>query len=207
MLRNIIRKNCSFLSKQVVTPKATYVRSFSSCQTLLNSENNSNGNKHGHSHNGVACSGHSHSHGHGHSHNHAGVAGEKPMKIDRPMLMIAFTCKKCDTRSSHVMSKQAYEHGTILVQCPGCKSRHLIADHLKIFSDNRIKLEDILKAQGEGIKTGTDDLVFEDIPESLRKLIGHHAKDAPKEYQKQNSESDETPKLGSDSNHDGNKTK
>lgn len=54
------------------------------------------------------------------------------LKVDKPDMMIAFTCKKCDTRSSHVMSKQAYTSGTVLITCPGCKNRHLIADHLKV---------------------------------------------------------------------------
>lgn len=193
MLRNIVRKSYTPILKTNLKQNLVLARSFSSCQMLLNADDNS-GNNHGHTHNGVACPGHSHNHGDAHS--HGGVPNKNPVKIDRPMLMLAFTCKKCDTRSSHVLSKQGYEEGTILVQCPGCKSRHLIADHLKIFSDNRIKLEDILKAQGEGIQTGTNDLIFEDIPESLRKLIGHHAKDAPAEYQKKTPDSNETPKLG-----------
>lgn len=145
--------------------------------------------KHTHSHNGVPCSGHSHTHNHSHmsgqDHSHGPAIKGEPVKMDKPMLMLAFTCKQCDTRSSHVLSKQAYEDGTVLVQCPGCKSRHLIADHLKIFSDNRITLQDIMKAQGELITTDTSDLIFEDIPESLRKLIGHHAKDAPAEFKRE----------------------
>ncbi|PVH21780.1 hypothetical protein CXQ85_000771 [Candidozyma haemuli] len=106
------------------------------------------------------------------------------LKGDAPQLMIAFTCTKCDTRSSHTFSKQSYTKGTVLIQCPGCKGRHLIADNLKIFRDNNVNLEDILQAKGESVATTTDDLAFEDIPESLRKTIGHHAKDAPEEYQK-----------------------
>lgn len=102
-------------------------------------------------------------------------------KVDKPMLMIAFTCKKCDTRSSHTMSKQAYTGGTVLITCPSCKNRHLIADHLKIFRDERVTIEDILKAQGESVSSSTDDLVFEDIPKELQNVIGHHAKDAPEE--------------------------
>lgn len=54
------------------------------------------------------------------------------IKVDKPEMMIAFTCKKCDTRSSHIMSKQAYTSGTVLITCPSCKNRHLIADHLKV---------------------------------------------------------------------------
>lgn len=104
------------------------------------------------------------------------------IKVDDPQLMIAFTCKKCDTRSSHVFSKQAYYKGSVLIQCPGCKNRHLIADNLKIFRDENFNLEEFLKAQGKSVSTTTEDLVFEDIPESLRKTIGHHAKDAPEEY-------------------------
>lgn len=169
--------------------------------------------KHAHSHNGVPCSGHSHTHNHGqnhahthshdHSHTHPNLhksqnLKNEPVKMDRPMLMLAFTCKNCDTRSSHVLSKQAYEDGTVLVQCPGCKKRHLIADHLKIFSDNRITLEDIMKAQGESVTSDTSDLVFEDIPKSLRKLIGHHAKDAPSEYRREETV-DEPLKLKGDS--------
>ena len=52
-----------------------------------------------------------------------------------------------------------------------------------------------MKAQGENIRTDTTNLVFEDIPESLKKLIGHHAKNAPAEYKKENESSEETPKL------------
>ncbi|CAK7897539.1 mitochondrial protein import protein Zim17p [[Candida] anglica] len=106
------------------------------------------------------------------------------LKVD-PQYMIAFTCKKCDTRSSHTFSKQAYHKGTVLIQCPGCKNRHLIADNLKIFDDKKVNLEDILKAKGESVATGTEDLAFEDIPDSLKKTLGHYAKDAPEEYRKE----------------------
>lgn len=199
MLRNIIRQNSSIGSRQVCHRTLVSPRLFSSYRALLHSEDS--GSKHSHTHNGAPCSGHSHSsHHHGHSHENGAVSGDRPLKMDKPMLMLAFTCKKCDTRSSHVMSKQAYQQGTILVQCPGCKSRHLVADHLKIFSDNRIKLEDIMKAQGEQVRTDTNDLIFEDIPDSLKNLIGHHAKNAPPEYQNKADTQDETLKLESNSN-------
>ncbi|VVT57702.1 uncharacterized protein SAPINGB_P005827 [Magnusiomyces paraingens] len=80
--------------------------------------------------------------------------GDGDGKAEKPSYHLSFTCKKCDTRSGHVISKQAYHGGTVLVQCPGCKSRHLIADHLKIFSDERVTLEDILAKKGQTIKKG-----------------------------------------------------
>lgn len=49
-----------------------------------------------------------------------------------PSYELTFTCNVCKTRSSHRLSKQGYHHGTVLIQCPGCKNRHLIADHLKV---------------------------------------------------------------------------
>lgn len=189
MLRRIT-PNITAASKQYRS-SFFIARNFTSARTLYDDADDKTNSGHSHTHNGVQCSGHSHSH----SHSHSDASGRNTVKIDKPMLMLAFTCKKCDTRSSHVMSKQAYQHGTILVKCPGCQSRHLVADHLKIFSDNRIKLEDIMKAQGEGIKTDTSDLIFEDIPDSLKKLIGHHAKDAPEEYKTKQETSDESPKL------------
>ncbi|KAH8104033.1 DNL zinc finger-domain-containing protein [Cristinia sonorae] len=77
-------------------------------------------------------------------------------------LMIQFTCTvpKCDTRSSHEFSKRSYEKGIVIVQCPGCKNRHLIADHLGWFKDSRTAdgkfrtIEHIMKDKGEFVKRG-----------------------------------------------------
>lgn len=79
-------------------------------------------------------------------------------KIDKPTYQLTFTCKTCDDRSSHLISKQAYHNGTVIVQCPSCKNRHLIADHLNILSDNRITIEDILAAKGEKVTKANVDL-------------------------------------------------
>lgn len=77
------------------------------------------------------------------------------MKQDDRMnrMLIGFTCKPCDQRSHHLMSKLAYEQGTVLIECPGCKSRHLIADHLNWFDCNQGRtIEDIMNAKGEKIQ-------------------------------------------------------
>ncbi|KIM44783.1 hypothetical protein M413DRAFT_442745 [Hebeloma cylindrosporum] len=78
-----------------------------------------------------------------------------------PKLSITFTCTvpDCGERSTHQFTKQAYEKGIVLVQCPGCKNRHLIADHLGWFKDSTQEgklrtIEDILKAKGEKVRRG-----------------------------------------------------
>lgn len=79
-------------------------------------------------------------------------------KIDKPSLHLSFTCKACSHRSGHIISKQGYEHGTVLVQCPQCKNRHLIADHLNVFGQGKKSLTDILSEHGsEQITQGTID--------------------------------------------------
>lgn len=55
------------------------------------------------------------------------------------------------------MSKQGYHHGTVLIACPQCKNRHVISDHLRIFSDKAVTVEDILRQRGESVKKGTLD--------------------------------------------------
>jgi len=62
-------------------------------------------------------------------------------KALQPCYDMTFTCKKCLDRSSHRITKQAYHFGTVLVNCPGCKSRHLIADHMKVCCTREHTLE------------------------------------------------------------------
>ncbi|KAF7190691.1 hypothetical protein HII31_07850 [Pseudocercospora fuligena] len=71
-----------------------------------------------------------------------------------PAYQLHFTCKKCLERSSHTVSKQAYHFGTCVINCPKCKTQHLISDHLKIFSDKGKTLEEIAKEHGEILKKG-----------------------------------------------------
>lgn len=68
---------------------------------------------------------------------------------------MTFTCRKCVTRSTHRLTQQAYHYGTCLITCPGCKGRHLISDHLRIFSDHSITLEDILRDKGQFLQRGS----------------------------------------------------
>ncbi len=68
---------------------------------------------------------------------------------DVPSYHLSFTCKPCLHRSRHRITKQGYHYGTVLVTCPSCKSRHVIADHLKVFLDKGKTLEDILREKAE----------------------------------------------------------
>ncbi|ADV22583.1 hypothetical protein I305_04483 [Cryptococcus gattii E566] len=90
-------------------------------------------------------------------------SGSTPQQVGQiePRLQMTFTCTAgdCGHRSTHEFSKRSYEKGIVLVQCPSCKSRHLIADHLGWFKESleggKLKtVEDLLAAKGEKIKKG-----------------------------------------------------
>lgn len=61
-----------------------------------------------------------------------GSVGAGEPNAEAPAYEMTFTCKKCQTRSTHRISKQGYHNGTVLIACPGCKNKHLISDHLKV---------------------------------------------------------------------------
>ncbi|CAG8808301.1 5441_t:CDS:1, partial [Dentiscutata erythropus] len=89
-------------------------------------------------------------------------------------LMITFTCKICSLRSTKVMSKQAYNHGVVIIQCSSCKNHHLIADNLGWFRDKKVNIEDLMLERGEKVlkyvhEDGTD--IYECSPDVLQKEI------------------------------------
>ena len=108
----------------------------------------------------------------------AGKGASLPGRIE-PRLALEMTCtvSGCGERSRHEFTKQAYEKGIVLVQCPKCNNRsvsfasrscqgsklrrHLIADHLgwfKELTDNgkNPTLEELMKAKGEKVRTSLD---------------------------------------------------
>ncbi|KAL7319047.1 hypothetical protein PS15m_002218 [Mucor circinelloides] len=77
---------------------------------------------------------------------------QEPDVNSKHQMLIGFTCKVCNERSHHTMSKHSYTKGVVLIQCPGCKNRHLIADNLGWFKDGRTTVEDLVKEKGEAIR-------------------------------------------------------
>ncbi|KAI7879881.1 zf-DNL-domain-containing protein [Lichtheimia hyalospora FSU 10163] len=78
---------------------------------------------------------------------------EQDESVDpKHQMLIGFTCEVCKERSHHVMSKLAYTKGVVLIECPGCKNRHLIADNLGWFRDSTTTVEDLVKEKGEAIR-------------------------------------------------------
>ncbi|KAK4237545.1 DNL zinc finger-domain-containing protein [Achaetomium macrosporum] len=80
---------------------------------------------------------------------------QPPNVRQQPHYELTFTCRPCGERSRHVVSKQGYHYGSVLIACPGCRNRHVISDHLRIFGETAMTVEDILRERGELVKRGT----------------------------------------------------
>lgn len=52
-------------------------------------------------------------------------------------------------------SQQAYNHGVVLVRCPGCQGLHLIADRLGYFAEGGTDMEQLAAAAGETVVKGS----------------------------------------------------
>lgn len=63
-------------------------------------------------------------------------------------LAISFTCKICSQPSQHTMSHHSYTKGLVIIECPSCQQRHLIADNLGWFpGEPRNVVEEICQKQ------------------------------------------------------------
>ncbi|KAF7903921.1 hypothetical protein EAF00_001255 [Botryotinia globosa] len=78
-----------------------------------------------------------------------------PPRAPQPSYDLTFTCQPCSARSTHRISKQGYHSGSILITCPSCKNRHVISDHLGIFGDRKLTIEDLMRDKGMLVKKGT----------------------------------------------------
>ncbi|KAF9096705.1 hypothetical protein BGX29_003610 [Mortierella sp. GBA35] len=75
-----------------------------------------------------------------------------PNTDPKARMLIGFTCTVCNHRSHKTMSKHAYDHGVVIMQCDHCKNRHLIADHLGWFKNRGVTVEDLVKERGETVQ-------------------------------------------------------
>eukprot|EP00933_Yihiella_yeosuensis_P083212 TRINITY_DN97402_c0_g1_i1.p1 TRINITY_DN97402_c0_g1~~TRINITY_DN97402_c0_g1_i1.p1 ORF type:complete len:223 (-),score=46.24 TRINITY_DN97402_c0_g1_i1:32-634(-) len=84
------------------------------------------------------------------------IASEKELPGTRAedAYAIAYTCGKCNGRSAKKISKRAYHHGVVIITCPFCKNRHLIADRLGWFEEGGTDIEKMMKEKGEEVRTG-----------------------------------------------------
>ena len=64
------------------------------------------------------------------------------------------------------MSRKTYETGVVIVTCPGCDNRHLIADRFGWFGEPG-SIEDYLAQKGETVFRGRDDGTLELSPDML----------------------------------------
>lgn len=81
--------------------------------------------------------------------------GQRPKIESSAYYQLSFTCVPCGHRSHHNVSKQGYHTGSTLITCPECRNRHVISDHLGIFGDKKITVEDILREKGQLVKRGS----------------------------------------------------
>ncbi|KAK7908432.1 hypothetical protein PG985_015735 [Apiospora marii] len=79
----------------------------------------------------------------------------KQRKLQEPHYELTFTCVPCSERSTHTVSKQGYHKGSVLITCPSCRNRHIISDHLNIFGNRSITVEDLMRERGQLVKRGT----------------------------------------------------
>lgn len=78
-------------------------------------------------------------------------------------LAIIFTCTVCNTRAAKQFTENAYRHGVVIVQCPGCNNRHLIADNLGFFSEEEDgwNIEKGMSELGNNVTVVNNDNVLE----------------------------------------------
>ncbi|KAJ6788019.1 hypothetical protein PWT90_01131 [Aphanocladium album] len=81
--------------------------------------------------------------------------GERPDAKNPAYYQLSFTCVPCSHRSHHNISKQGYHTGSILITCPSCRNRHVISDHLNIFGDRKVTVEDLMREKGRLVKRGS----------------------------------------------------
>lgn len=94
----------------------------------------------------------------------AGIPG---VRYSEHTMAIVFTCKVCDTRAAKSFSKKSYDHGVVIVRCPGCDNLHLVADRLGWFDDESWDVQKALSKMGDNVVAVNDDNVMQLTPKDI----------------------------------------
>ncbi|KAF5203604.1 Dnl-type zinc finger protein [Thalictrum thalictroides] len=63
------------------------------------------------------------------------------IQLPRRSLLVQFTCNNCGDRTKRLINRNAYERGTVFVQCAGCLKHHKLVDNLNLVVEYNL-LED-----------------------------------------------------------------
>ncbi|KAF5188052.1 Zim17-type zinc finger protein [Thalictrum thalictroides] len=63
------------------------------------------------------------------------------IQLPRRSLLVQFTCNGCGDRTKRLINRNAYERGTVFVQCAGCLKHHKLVDNLNLVVEYNL-LED-----------------------------------------------------------------
>ena len=77
-----------------------------------------------------------------------------PAPAPPALMVVMYTCRVCETRSARRVSRAAYERGSVLLRCPGCRGLHVLADHLGYFDDAAVDAAALLERRGERVRRG-----------------------------------------------------
>lgn len=83
-------------------------------------------------------------------------------------MQLAYTCKVCQTRNSHMISKDSYKNGVIIVKCAGCQNNHLVADNLGWFKDQKTNIEDLMREKGEAVRRVEEEIIVMEKSEGIK---------------------------------------
>jgi len=82
---------------------------------------------------------------------HQGAGGARqlpPGTKESQAYILAYTCEVCNHREAKKISKNSYHNGIVIVTCSSCKNRHLIADNLNWFGNEKQNVEDFMAQKG-----------------------------------------------------------
>jgi transcription elongation factor Elf1 len=61
--------------------------------------------------------------------NEGGIIISNHTSLVSSKFQLQYTCKICETRNKHSVTRMAYRNGVVIAVCKGCSSKHLIADN------------------------------------------------------------------------------